>query len=311
MRKLSVYVFNGVFFVLKRSMVWCLFLFLITYFIVDYKKLELGNKMKLAHYQNPAAFTDLVEFLKEEKPIPKDKLNEYISYYKQFIKANPQSADAYAMLGFCFYQSQQYREAIAAYQKAIEINPRVLWLYYNLGVIYFKQGDFAQAKDYLKKAVVTKPPDTFEFVRSSKQIFLPIATQENIQLGNLKGNIKDGYRESYLLLILSYYHLENFIEMRSMAQRALITNVGYPADFYYYSGLASYHLKDFEKAITSLQSCIEKRRDHDEAFHYLGLVYQELGQAELSQTNLREAQMLHQMKGDYPSLEDQMKVRIY
>ena len=298
-------------FLIKRSMVWYLCLFFVMWFLIDYKTIEMGDKIKTNFYENPQIFKEFVLFAGEGRGLNAHQWQDFINYYEQFIKSFPKSADAYMMLGFCYYHLGQEAKAIAAYQKASVLAPDVLWPYYNLGVIYFKKGNYPRAIFYLKQAVQKEPPATLELIHRSKRIYLPIATAANINLSNLKRQIKEGYRDSYLLIAASLARLNQFEDLLRISKRALISQLGYEALFYFYIGLAQYQLKHFDQAISAFKQCIALSRDHDQAFYYRGLSLEALGQDKGAKESFQEAQLLRAMKGNYPAKEDQIDLRIY
>lgn len=75
--------------------------------------------------------------------------------YEQFIKANPQSAQAHFDLGLFCYSSGQVERAIEAFTRAIELDPEMSWAHVRLGEIYIArnaEGDEEQAHRHAEAA---------------------------------------------------------------------------------------------------------------------------------------------------------------
>ncbi len=128
--------------------------------------------------------------------------NGYLDYYKKVIEYFPNNADAYAMMGFCYYYLGEFQNAISWYQKAVYLNPQFFWNYYNLGVLYFHQGQYARAVGEFKKALSLKWEGTVKIIYLSKvyqQIFSSYEKGYDVQK-----ELKKGYYKCSLLMALGY-----------------------------------------------------------------------------------------------------------
>jgi len=133
--------------------------------------------------------------------------NGYKDYYQKVIEYFPNSADAYAMRGFCDYKLGRIPEAILWYQKAKHLSPDFFWHYYNLGVLYFIQGQYAEAVGEFKKGLDLKLENTIQETYQSKvyqQIFNAYGKDYNIPQ-----ELKKGYYKSSLLMSLGYAYLSD------------------------------------------------------------------------------------------------------
>ncbi len=51
------------------------------------------------------------------------RMGEALTYALQATQSNPESADAFALLGYAYYKNDRSREAIAAWKRSLELNP--------------------------------------------------------------------------------------------------------------------------------------------------------------------------------------------
>ncbi len=85
------------------------------------------------------------------------KNQEAMSCYVKAIDLEPKFAKAYANIGGIYAQQQQWQQAIAAYQKAIEIEPNVAGFYNNLGKVAQASGNSALANKCRYQALKLEP----------------------------------------------------------------------------------------------------------------------------------------------------------
>ena len=70
---------------------------------------------------------------------------EAAAAWREVIKTQPASAEAYAHLGFLESRQQHYKEAIPSYRKALALDPSMPGLQMNLGLALFKTGGLRDA----------------------------------------------------------------------------------------------------------------------------------------------------------------------
>ena len=124
-------------------------------------------------------------------------LNKWRRYFEQVTRLMPGMADAWGMLGFCYFHLGQQDKAVETIKKAIAINPNFWGFYYNLGVIYLQQNNFEQAAENFQKALSTAPQLNALFIKSSK-IYSDIIRQSKHQDIDLGQRLEDGYKLSFI-----------------------------------------------------------------------------------------------------------------
>ena len=171
-------------------------------------------------------FRYLVDALETQQPIPSEKWKEYIFYYNKTTKYFPLMSEAYGMLGFCYQQMGENQLAITAYQKAIALNPQFFWSYHNLGILLFKQGYFKEAARVWEKAAALNPAATLQFMESSKMfrdLWISVRTQYQF---NLRQRLREGYRQAFQALTLSYLALKEYPQLSNVLKQARQSGFG-------------------------------------------------------------------------------------
>ena len=170
-------------------------------FYVDYGI----NKTERMTQMSPASQEYLIQLSQGTHKGNAAQLKKYKDYYLLLTRYMPHRADAYGMLGFCYYYMGKTHQAMRAYQKAIIRNDAFFWYYYNLGVMYYKNGQYVQAIEVLEKSLNVDYKETFKSIIVSKHIYQPILEEQKRKDKQwLKKQILRGYQNCYVLLVASY-----------------------------------------------------------------------------------------------------------
>lgn len=277
-----------------------------------YKKhdrIESKTKMGSLNSLIPNSFDYLVNLSAQEE-VDANKVREYVRYYNQVVDFIPKQAGAYGILGFCYYYLGEYEKAFYAYQKAIALNPAFFWFHYNLGLIYFNTGQYAEAVKAFQKATQTRADFTLMTMSSSKvyiQLRLLVEGFEDAALPNLQ----QAYQNSFKLLILSYYQLNDFPSVIATATYAIDNKLDEQGVFSYYAGLAAYKMRRYKEAVFSFQECLKKNPRNKDALYSLGLTLKALGKIAQSQSILQQAKMLEQESSENMLSKDDVKLHIF
>ena len=248
------------------------------------------TRLKILNYlETPLDYLFL--FSEGKEPFDQHKFHAYLDYYENLAAYIPDLAEAHGLLGFCYYHLGQKNQAIRAYQKAIESKSDFFWFHYNLGIIYFKEKNYKLAAESFKKAMVLNPKDTVVLMMNSK-VYSGIGgknrfildkdfTFSNI-LEEIDKRIRSAYESCYLLLTLSYYHLEDYRNLKQSAMNFFSLKTQQKALYAYLTGLANYQLKDYKTAVSYLNESIKLNPHYADAYQYLGLSLQKLNQKDLA-----------------------------
>lgn len=90
---------------------------------------------------------------------------EAAAAWREVIKAQPSSAEAYAHLGFLEARQQHYKEAIPSYRKALALNPSMPGLQMNLGLALFKAGELKDSLRIFSSLRKSEPSGSAEALR--------------------------------------------------------------------------------------------------------------------------------------------------
>jgi tetratricopeptide (TPR) repeat protein len=80
--------------------------------------------------------------------------------WRDVLKAQPGSSEAYAHLGFLAAREEHYKEAIPLYRKALVLSPTMPGLRMNLGLAFFKAGRFEEAISTFAPLLKSEPPQS-------------------------------------------------------------------------------------------------------------------------------------------------------
>jgi tetratricopeptide (TPR) repeat protein len=94
------------------------------------------------------------------------------SEWRIYVKAHPQSAEAYANLGLLESRQEHYKEAIPLYRKAMALDSSITGIQLNLGLAYFKSGAVKEANETFTSMLKTIPANSSEHARVSALIGL-------------------------------------------------------------------------------------------------------------------------------------------
>ena len=283
-------------FVVTRSGFFFVLLLLASVVVVDYGKVFVGEDVRSFQFVRPDSFKSFVSEYEQRGRFDKDTLRRFLYYYKKAAEYMPNPADAFSLLGFCYFESGQYREAVGAYKRSIKINPKFFWSRYNLGFILFKQGKLRAASRWLRSALDIPPPVSLNFIGSSQRIYMPLLSARGIWSGQgLLRSLRDGQRDCFSLLGFVYYRLGDFKAMEEAARAAVRLNVGGKEFFHYCIGLASYRLGEYKMAIAYFKDAVKNYPQDFYAYYYLGKSFKALGMDELAAKPLLSAEALRRL----------------
>ncbi len=281
-----------VFCVFKRGIVILCVVGLLHYFLVNHNLL----KGKTLNSIRPDSFNYLFDVAENPEKLNNKKLWQYVYYYKKLVDFMPNRADAYGTLGLCYYHLGKTRKAILNYKKAVFLAPQFFWFYHNLGVIHYHNKNYEEAAKYLKEAIALQLDESITFLSMSKT-YRPMLQARAVNSNEkLMARLKRGYRNAYVLLVLSYKNLEDYEEMYRYANAAVNENVDQQAFFNYYAGVGAFMLKGFGRAALFLNKSIALSPKNADVFYYLGLALRETGMQQVSEHALAQSVELRKKK---------------
>ena len=89
------------------------------------------------------------EMAAAKSQIQKKDWSAAISTLEKYVKANPNDADGFNLLGYSLRNAKRYPEAIFNYKEALRIDPQHRGAHEYLGVAYVQTKELAKAKELL------------------------------------------------------------------------------------------------------------------------------------------------------------------
>ena len=197
--------------------------FFIDHIRVEREKVQSRARVTTLNHLMPDSYAVLMKLVENDGNKDGDNLQPYVDYYEKIVEYIPANAEAYAMLGFCYYYQGRMDESIAAYRKAAALNPHFFWSHYDLGLVLFKRNRFSEAAEVLQNALNTRPENTLKEL-SSSQVYLGILKTTPGLDDDLTRNLENAYRDGYVLLGLSLKALgQNEAAQKTLLQAAALS----------------------------------------------------------------------------------------
>ena len=220
------------------------------------------------------------------------------------IQLNPDSAEAFQILGECLLGVQRPSEAIDASQQALALDPSLAGAYLVQGNACSVMNRWPEAIERYRQAIGLRP-DYAEAYNN-----LGLALQRNGQPEPAITAYKqatrsrgDDYAEAWYNLGNLYFEraptLEAEPEQRAEYERAIEAYklaCKYAPDFagaHYNLGQAYYAKKDLPAALAAYQAATKANPKHAGAWHNMGIVYRDLGMSQLAVEAIEKAVTLN------------------
>ncbi len=210
-------------------------------------------KIRRMNLLMPADYKELLAFNGSPVGRDPDALMSYQLYYQDLsdVLPPPLSADAYAMLAFCYFHQHKISDALNYYEKSLAVNPAFVWTYYNLAVIHFRAGDYDKVLELSSRFIGLAPEYTFRIIASSKVYTDILGGGPGLDFSE---EIKKTYSDFFRMLVISQYRLTKFSELVSTARYAIGSGFGPVEVFGFYASLASGSDDDRGKAEAFFQN---------------------------------------------------------
>lgn len=169
-------------------------------------------------------------------------------------KHNPNDYCAYYVLGEYYKSKMQYTQAIANYKEVIKINPKYSQVYLSLALCFFETEQFNYTLMALGQYIQYNPTSDFAYfmmARTNLVLCRYSEAKENI-VKAMEINHKPEYQ--YELAKINYYQEDYQVALDIFQTLLQTTN---SAEYYNYSGLCNYKLKNIDAAISNFNKAIE------------------------------------------------------
>jgi len=195
-----------------------------------------------------------------------------LTCFQKALEKNPQDADVWSQLGYCYFKLGYHQDAIEAYKQTIRIKPDDAEAHYNLGIIYGKLGRWQDAIESYKRAIRIKP----DFAETHYNLGLNYGKlgryQDEIESYKQAIRIKPDYAEAHFFLGLTYGKLGRYRDEIESCKQAIRIKPDY-AEAHYFLGIAYSNLGRYQDEIEAYKQAIRIKPDYAEAHYVLGITY--------------------------------------
>jgi len=245
-------------------------------------------------------------FHKDWRKLSKKSFQEFERYYEKIALFMPEVAEAKALMGFCYYYGGDKKKAQHAYTEAARQNPDFFNFHYNLGMLALEREEYKKALEHFKRSIEVDPLANVRAVSTSIVYitFLPGLSQPERLISVVGSHTHDEYRQGYLEILRTCELLKDYSSMQVYAKKALGNNFLSKQAFFYYAGLASYKLGEYQNAVLFLQEAIQNRFQYAQVFHTMGLALSAMGRPESGAAFAAAASLLKEDKVFRPEKEN-------
>jgi len=190
-------------------------------------------------------------------------------YYEHLMKYYPNIPTINSSAGFCYYHLGRYDKALEFYMKAMSFYNKFFGFYYNSALICIQQGKFADAIPILQQALNVNPGPTLYYPSLGFPRDEPV-NETRLQDEDVRVKyIARAYTQCFKWLLLCYEKSGDYENMRQTALAAISQKKEGSAIFYYYAGLADFHLGNEDQAVYFFEKCIKRDYSFQQAYDYL------------------------------------------
>jgi tetratricopeptide (TPR) repeat protein len=270
------------------------------------KILKLNETAKISLLKEYIVATDANDthslFEKGLKELWQANWSAALIYFQKVTVKNPEDANAWSEIAFCYYRLERYEEAIDAYKQSIRIKPNSCDASY-LGKIYGKLGRWQEAIDAYKQSIQTEENRSMldDIAESITHCYLGDAYgklgqyQNAIEAYEQAIKLMPDNAEAHYNLGSAYYNLDRYQDAIESYKQAIRIEPD-DASAHCSLGSAYYNLGHHQNAVEAYQQAIRIKLDYAEAHYGLGVAYHKLGRYQDAIESYKQA---IKIKSDY------------
>lgn len=211
--------------------------------------------------------------------------------YTKVIELRPKTKEGYKNRGNILAESGRYAHAYKDYSYGLGIDSTDIDLYYNRAFMAIKMGFYENAESDLNIILKKKPTDGEAYFWKYQCKLVDGDSVNSVALldsASKHSNYKDEFHKELLKQAIKL----NSDELALNAHNRLVKYNSY--EYKYLLERGKFHLEreNHNLAIRDLEKYIKRRKNSGEAYHYLGLAFQNIGDTKNYKKHLKRARKL-------------------
>jgi len=204
------------------------------------------------------------EGLKEEG---QENWSAALTYFQKATVENPDDADAWLRVAYCYDKLGRYQDAIESYKQAIRINP---------GKAYARLDRWQDAIEAYKQVIRIKPNDAEAHCNLGVAYAKLARWQDAVESFKQAIRIEPDYAEAHHILGIVYTRLDRWQDAIEAYKQAIRIEPD-DAEAHYNLGVAYGKLGRHQDAVEAFKQAIRIKPDDANARYNLGVAYAKLG----------------------------------
>lgn len=265
---------------LSSGFVFYIFLALLFLFSVDRVRLFAHASPSTLSRLRPN-YQRLADMAKGLSPMDRKPFADMAVYLERVNALMAERSDARLLLGYCYFQLEDYRRAQENFERALSLSDSFFWAYHASGVLALRRGDRSAAAGYFRSALNVSPEKSLQSLLTSR-IFLPFIVEAGYSPQDFFLRLLQGRVEALGLLSSLLMEEGDFQSLAATARQGLeaAQTDKDRAAFFYYTGFALRNIGQFPAAFRFQQEALKLSPEHPGALEESALLLQAAGQSE-------------------------------
>ena len=207
--------------------------------------------------------------------LSRDDYSKAVTFFEKAVEIDPNYAEAWYQVGYCYGMLGQHKEALQASTRASQLRPRWSETYVNIGASNYALKNYEEAARAYNQATKLNP------YKAEIQYSLGLAlnklsrTDEEILAYKRAVAIKPDYANAFELLGLAYFKKKDFTQSISAFEQ--LKTYKPDAKTYNYLGESYFELGKIQESFEAFNNAVGFNPNFDQARFNLGRAYIKLG----------------------------------
>jgi tetratricopeptide (TPR) repeat protein len=208
--------------------------------------------------------------------LARDDYQRALPYFERAADADPDYAEAWYQIGFCYGMLGRHADSLRASKQVIRLRPEWPATYSNMGASYFALGQYKEAVDAYRQAIRLEPYNADSHYALGLAYAKLNQTQDEIQSLRRTVGLRPDHAAAYERLALAYFRMKRYGEALGAFEQLKVLK---PTDakVYNYLGETYLELNRTSEAVDALNQAINIDPDMGRARYNLGRAYIKIG----------------------------------